>query len=703
MTPAPNSTRSTQDGNDLQGNRATRSNAQKILPILGAFLLLLLILLALLIFFSEPIVRNLVESKGSNALGRELRIEGDLDINWHLRHTHINAKKIHLANAEGYEEPHMVAIEELDFSLQPLELLRGKLALGVITIKQPAIILEQKSADDNNWTFSSGADDETVDNSDRRAFPVIERLQITDGKIVFRDAVRKLNLELTLDSVSGTDDVDSSESIQHEFTLTGKGDLQNRPFTLEASAGSLEILRDPAADFPLHIKLTMDKTHVELNGVFNDPVKLSGMDASLVIAGDNLADLFYITAIPLPPTPSYRLEGQLTKNGAVWAYNNFKGEVGGSDLSGNLSYDLSGERGFLKADLLSNVLDSADLGGFIGLPISENDQEKNSGNSESEPKKQNDQPAANGKENAATKKDAEVAEADANARIIPDVPLNVERLRATDLDITLNAKSIKAPNLPFNGMEVRFDLRDGQLKLDPLKIVLADGTVDGSIAIDARTDIPPMNIHLNVHKLSLGRFFDNTQFAETTSGFFGGKIELAGTGASLADVLSTSNGDMALIMSGGKISRLLIEAADIDIGEALPLFLGKDKATKIRCAVADFDVRDGVLNSQTFVLDTNDSVLVGEANINLKEENINARLDAKPKDNSLLAARIPITLSGKLNSPRIGLDAERTGARSAAAIALGTLLSPFAALLAFVDRGDGEDVDCNELINSAQK
>src|SRR5690606_11797830 len=219
----------------------------------------------------------------------------------------------------------------------------------------------------------------------------------------------------------------------------------------------------------------MDKTHVELKGVFNDPVKLSGMDASLVIAGDNLADLFYITAIPLPPTPSYRLEGQLTKNGAVWAYNNFKGEVGGSDLSGNLSYDLSGERGFLKADLLSNVLDSADLGGFIGLPISENDQEKNSGNSESESKKQNDQPAVNGKENAATKKDAKVAEADANARIIPDVPLNVERLRATDLDITLNAKSIKAPNLPFNGMEVRFDLRDGQLKLDPLKIVLADG------------------------------------------------------------------------------------------------------------------------------------------------------------------------------------------------------------------------------------
>ncbi len=689
--------------NSQKPTHAVAPGAKKITSILGAIFLLIVLLIGLVILFTEPIVKYLVEGRGSAALGRELRIEGDLDIRWHTRHTQVNAKKIRLANAKDYEEPHMVAIEELEFSINPLQMLRGKLELGVITINQPIIILEQKTPEENNWTFSSSTDDETVDNNDRRAFPVIERLQITDGKIIYRDAVRALNLELTLDSVSGTDDVNSSEAIQHEFTLTGKGDLQNRPFSLEASAGSLEILRDPAADFPLHIKLAMDKTRVEIKGVFNDPVKLSGMDASLIIVGDNLADLFYLTAIPLPPTPSYRLEGQLTKNDAVWAYNNFKGEVGGSDLSGSLSYDVSGERGFLKANLLSNVLDAADLGGFIGLPIDENSKADtdDAQNKSPEQNDKNDQDKKNAEQK--TKSNAEDAPADPDARLIPDVPLNVERLRATDLDVTLNAKDIKAPNLPFNGLEVRFDLRDGQLKLDPLKIVLADGTLDGAIAIDARPDVPPMNIRLNVHRLSLGRFFDNTRFADTTSGFFGGKIELAGTGASLADVLSTSNGDMVLIMSGGKISRLLIEAADIDIGEAIPLFFGKDKATKIRCAVADFDVRDGVLNSQTVVLDTNDSVIVGDANINLKEERLNARLDAKPKDNSLLAARIPITLSGKLSSPSIGLDAERAGARGVAAVALGTLLSPFAALLAFVDAGDAKDVDCRSLINNAQQ
>lgn len=655
-----------------------RIRAHKIASFFIGLFLLILIALACVVIFSETIVRWLVEEKGGNALGRELRIEGDLDINWRWGYTRVRATDIRLSNAEGYKEREMGTIDEIDLTIKPQQLLRGKLEFGVITITKPIVILERRAAEDNNWTFTSGAAEEhpdnQVDNDDRREFPLIERLQITGGKIVYRDAVRKLNVELDLDSVQGSDDVESSEAIRHEFTLTGKGELQDRPFTLEAATGSLEQLRDPNSDFPLHFKLTMDETQVEMKGVFNDPIRLSGMNSSLNISGDNLADLFYLTAIPLPPTPRYRLEGQLTKEGGVWSYKNFSGVVGGSDLSGNLSYDVSGPRGFLKADLQSNVLDSVDLGGFIGLPPPVDD------------------------ENATQEQKQAAAEKEASPRLIPDVPLNVERLRATDLDVTLNAKEINAPNLPFKGMEVRFNLRDGQLALDPLKVVLADGNLDGVIKIDARPDVPPMVAELNVRKLSLGRFFENTRFADTTHGYFGGRIELAGTGASLADVLATSNGKLTLLMAGGQISQLLVEAADIDIGEALPLFLGKDKSTRIRCGVIDFTATEGMLKSDTFILDTEDSQIVGSAGINLKEEKIDARLDAKPKDNSLLAARIPITLSGDLKSPSIGLDARRTSARGAAAVALGSLLTPFAALLAFVDTGNAEDVNCRSLL-----
>src|SRR5690606_14129449 len=130
------------------------------------------------------------------------------------------------------------------------------------------------------------------------------------------------------------------------------------------------------------------------------------------------------------------------------------------DLSGSLSYNTGGERGFLQANLVSNVLDSEDLGGFIGLPPSG--------------------------EHAAPEQQEAAARKEASPYLVPDVPLELERLRATDLDVSLQAKKIEAPGLPFKGMDVRFDLRNGILKLDPLNVVLADGSLDGKIEIDAQ-------------------------------------------------------------------------------------------------------------------------------------------------------------------------------------------------------------------------
>ena len=661
----------------------------KFLSAIGFVLIVLLIIIASVIIFSERLVRMLVEEKGSSALGRELVLEGPLTIDWHWTYTHLHSENIRLRNAEGYSEPDMVTIESLDLTFKPLKLLVGKFEFGDIVIHKPMVILERKTVDNTNWNFPalSAEPDQANDTEGKRSFPLINRLELKNGKVVYRDAIRQLALDLKLDSVSGTDKSlnneskkgDAEKNEQYGFTVTGKGALQNNPFTIKASGGSLESLRDSTKNFPLRVNITMDKTRVGLKGVFNEPFKLSGIDARLKIEGDNLADLFYLTAVPLPPTPPYTLEGRLTKDASIWGYHEFTGKVGGSDLAGGIIYDLSGPRGFFKANLFSNVLDSADLGGFIGLP-----------------------PALDGEEISAEQQQA-ATEKKASPRLIPDVPLNVERLRATDMDVMLKAKEINAPNLPFKGAEVRFYLKDAQLTLDPFNVVLADGTVDGSIHVDARNDIPPMTVNLNLRKLSLGKFFENTRFAATTRGFFGGKVALKGTGASLADVLGTSNGDMAIITSGGNISLLLVEASDIDIGEAVPLFLGKDKSTKIRCGVADFDVKEGQLKSKNVVLDTEDSMLVGKVGIDLKEEHINARLDAKPKDTSILSARIPIIISGQLKSPRIGLDAERTGARSAAAIALGTLLTPFAAILAFIDNGEGENADCRALISAAQK
>ena len=652
----------------------------KILATIGIIFFVIVLMLTIIVIFSEPIVKPLLEKKGGSTLERELFIEGDFKINWHWTYTSVHAEKIRLGNAPNYPEPNMFTVETLDLTFKPLQLLRGRLEFGDISLNHPILILDKKSPTDFNWNFPVFSKASVVDEAalpdNRHEFPVIQSLRLMGGSLIYRDAVKGMNLDVKLDSVTGQGDKNNKEN-DKELKISGTGSMQNQKFVLEAEGGSLRYLRDSKKDYPLSLKITMGNTKVSLNGTFKDPIKLTGVNATLNVTGHNMADIFYLTAIPLPPTPPYKLAGLLTKQGGVWGYKDFKGQVGKSDLAGNLSYDTSKERGFLKADVVSNLLDSADLGGFIGLPPSG--------------------------ENAAPEQKQAAAEKKASAKLIPDVPLKLERLRATDLDVTLKAVKIVAPNLPFKGMEVRFDLKNGLLKLDPLNVVLADGTVDGSIEVDANKDVPPMKLNLNLHKLSLGQFFVNTRFAKTSDGRFGGRVNLAGAGVSLADVLATSNGELILIMAGGKISQLLIEASDLDIAQAVPLFLGKDKSTKIRCGVTDFDIEDGVLISKVVVLDTNDSLLLGNVSINLKRETINAKLDAKPKDSSIFAVQAPIVLSGQLKSPSIGLEGKKVGRRGTAAVVLGSLLTPFAAILPFIERSDAENVDCRELLKNAQQ
>jgi uncharacterized protein involved in outer membrane biogenesis len=185
-------------------------------------------------------------------------------------------------------------------------------------------------------------------------------------------------------------------------------------------------------------------------------------------------------------------------------------------------------------------------------------------------------------------------------------------------------------------------------------------------------------------------------------GTFGGRIELEGTGRSTAELLGAADGGAVIVMSGGKLSNLLLELVGIDIAEALGFVIGEDKPVAVRCAVADFKVTDGLLKTQTFVIDTTDTNVTGEGTINLKNEKMDLKLEAHPKDPSLLSARTPVTIGGSMADPKFGIDPKQAVARGAAAVVLGALLTPLAALLPMIELGLGEDSPCHKLITQAQ-
>jgi uncharacterized protein involved in outer membrane biogenesis len=88
--------------------------------------------------------------------------------------------------------------------------------------------------------------------------------------------------------------------------------------------------------------------------------------------------------------------------------------------------------------------------------------------------------------------------------------------------------------------------------------------------------------------------------------------------------------------------------------------------------------------------------------IDMRDEDIKLSLQGDPKHLRLIRLRSPITVGGTLLHPTIGLNAGKLAEQAGIAAALGTLLTPAAAALAFVDPGLAKNKDCTTVLAQAQ-
>ena len=97
-------------------------------------------------------------------------------------------------------------------------------------------------------------------------------------------------------------------------------------------------------------------------------------------------------------------------------------------------------------------------------------------------------------------------------------------------------------------------------------------------------------------------------------------------------------------MSGGEISEMLLAAVDLDGAKLIKLLFSGDKNVPVRCAVIDYDVKQGIMDSEAFVIDTKDTSVLGEGQISLVDEAIKMKSLHTPKKSVFRAFARPYTL-----------------------------------------------------------
>ncbi len=636
----------------------------RLLKWLAAAFLALIILAALFIaLFGWNWLRGPIERSTAEKTGRALAIQGDLTVKFGWPWPRLRAESVTFANPDWAKEKQMLTADSVDITLDLAQLLRRQIVFPEVSLVHPAVFLEQNADGRKSWLLDRHQQDEG-------ARVQIDRLMLDQGTLGYDEPAAKTRIRANFTTVRPPS---SGGTTDTGVTFSAKGQYKGLALQAQGSGGPVLAIRDETLPYPLKIEGSLGKTSAQAQGTITSLLTFSAVDLRMSLRGESLDQLFPVLGIALPATPVYTTQGHLQRSGKLWRYEKFSGRVGGSDIAGSLQVDTAGKRPALTADVNSNVLDLADLGPVIG----------------SRP----------GGVAQATNQAA--AGAPRPGRILPDLPFQTERWQTVDADVRLRAKTLRrAKELPLEDLVTHLTLRDAVLKLDPLNFGLAGGQLNTVITLDGRQDPIRAKAQVRARKILLARLFPTVELSKTSIGQVNGDFDLTGQGNSVGRMLASANGKVGLVVADGEISRLMMEKVGLHLWEILQLSLTGDQQVKLRCVVADFDVRNGRMNTDALVFDTEVTTVVGTGSIDLGQETLDLTLNQKTKITSPVALRSPIYIRGNFAKPVVQVDTARVATRALGALALG-VLNPFLALVPLIDAGPGQDSECGRLIREA--
>ena len=642
---------------------------------LVGFASLALVLIVVVLFFPWDVLRGPINRYVSGELGRRFEVTDRLSVKLGKTIT-VRADGIEFANPDWASEPYLVKAKAAEFDIKLFPLLLGKVDLPRIALFEPQIGLQIEPDGRRTWALAR-------DTSDASATPRIGALTVDRGTLKYRASSQGADMT-ALFALAPESTASEAGTVQLPLSYKVAGKWNNEPFTANGRTGGvLQLSRDLTQPFPIEVNAQTGKTTLKAKGSVENLQEFSNLNATFDIQGRNLEELYKLAGVVLPSTPPYKLRGQLNRRGQVWDATQIQGVLGKSDLAGDMSFDTSQKIPLLTGKVRSKLLDFDDLRPVIGLPV----------------KAVATVAASVPKPGAITVQKAVLTSA--SRKVLPAATLDLVRLKAMNADVIYSALDIRhVEELPLDKGSVRVLLNSGVLRLNPLALGVAGGSLAGQITIDANVLPATFDTKFDLRSVQLNKLFPTIENTKSSFGKVSGQVALKGRGNSMAQMLGSASGDVAVLMGKGELSNILLEYMGLDGGELIKFFLRGDRNVQLRCAAAAFEVKQGLMASKVILLDTSDTVISGNGQISLKNETLDIVLKPEPKDKSILSLRSPLKIGGTFAAPTAGPDKAALAGRAGLAIALG-VINPLLALLATIETGPGQDADCSAALGVA--
>jgi uncharacterized protein involved in outer membrane biogenesis len=606
----------------------------------------------LIALFGWNWLRGPIERYATAKTGRALTIQGDLKLMWGWHSSpgwpHVSAQQVSFANPIWARQPQMLTADTIEVTLDVAQIFSGRVAFPRVQLQRPVLSLEQGPDGRKSWLLD-------LLQQDQNAMIKVGLVTLDQGRVGYDDVAHKTQIHA---------DLATTTAGVGGMTFNATGQYNGVPLKASGNGGPVLVVWNDVLPYPVKVDALLGRTRVQAEGTVTSLVKFAAVDMHLVLSGDSLDQLYPLTGIAAPATRAYALDGRLLRNGNIWTYERFAGHFGDSDMAGSIKVTITDKRPILTANLTSRMLDIADLGPVIGAKEGIVSTDK--------------------------------------GRVLPDIPFNAERWGSVNAEVSLDAKALRRSKaLPLENFVAHLSLMDSVMTLNPLDFGVAGGHLNATIVLDGNKSPIQTRALVRARKIQLAKLIPAWSASKTGVGQINGEFDLAGQGNSVGRMLARANGKLGLTVAGGEISQLMMEQVGLHLWEMLALKVSGDRPIELRCAVADFDVKDGVLISDALVFDTEVTTVMGSGTVDFKQELLDLTLNPRTKNTSPVSLRSPIYVRGSFAKPVVSVDKGRVALRALGAIALG-VVNPVLAFIPLIDPGPGEDSNCRQLVRDAR-
>jgi AsmA family protein len=559
---------------------------------------------------------------------REIRVQGALRLSLFSRHPELVAERVTIGNPPWTAGGTAAQADKITVIFETPRFGHA-LELNSVVIEAATLHLLRDKDGHANWQMKN------PDDSVPQGLPVFHALSLLDAHVLLDDAQKHRRFDGTVSAqdVKGTDGA-------QPLRIDAKGQLNGRPVTIEFLGDPLRGAR-PDQHYGFTFNERSSGSHLTGKGVLLQPFDVHYFDASFEANGADLKDLYYLTGTKLLDTGAYRLSGKLKRRGYTSSFSDLIVTAGQSDIHGSVSIEMQRGSTRIDGELNSQVLRLADLG-----------------------------PRAAGR-------DAE--DKSAQPMLLSTETPDPSALRHTQASIRFRARKLDAGRVSLSAVAAKMTVDRGLLTLMPLSADVLDGKLEAQLKIDARKDVPAVDLDVKITGLQLGQFLRKGSGPAAIEGPLALQVHLTGRGRSMHETAASAAGTIKATLPSGTVRDSLAELTGIDLRGLGLLLANNKKEVPLRCGVASFLVVDGTLTAQNLVLDTEPVLIAGEGTVHLDTETLDFVLRGYPKSVRFFQLRSPILIGGTLGHPSVGIQAHDSK-------------------LVLVDRGKAKDADCGTVL-----